>query len=57
MLRRNQDSSKNFEIYSKGSRGNWVFVGFGEVVGEKITKETKKFIYFENHKIRKPEDK
>lgn len=57
MLRRNQDSSKNFEIYAKGSRGNWVFVGFGEVVGEKITKETKKFIYFENHKIRKPEGK
>lgn len=49
MLIKHKDLNKNREISVKSKNG-YIFVGFGEVVDEKIVKETKQFIYYESGK-------
>ena len=48
MLIKHKELSKNREISVKNSRGAYMFVGWGDVVDEKIVKENNKFIYFES---------
>lgn len=48
MLIKHKELSKNRELSVKNSRGVYMFVGWGDVVDEKIVKENNKFIYFES---------
>ena len=57
MLIKYKELSKNREISVKRENGSYMFVGWGDVVDEKITKETDKFIYYESGKRLRKEDK
>jgi len=48
MLIKYKDLNKNREISVKRANGSYMFVGWGDVVDEKIVKENDKFIYFES---------
>jgi hypothetical protein len=48
MLIKYKDLNKNREISVKRANGSYMFVGWGDVVDEKIVKENDKFIYYES---------